>query len=107
MSLWVGGCLGVLEPGLYAHRLLPLPPLMATRPRQLLGLKGEAQMLARHCPPRLLRTRSDPFPGLLGRLEPREGPWGRVTWGSPPAPHPLPPTKPPGPQQVMGWVLDI
>ena len=68
--------------------LLPLPPLMATRPRQLLRLKGEAQMLARHRPPRLPRTRSDPFPGLLGRLESREGPRGRVTWGSPPAPQP-------------------
>lgn len=77
---------------------------MTTRLRCLLGLKDEAQMLAQHCPPRLLRTGSDPFPRLLGRLELREGPWGRVTRGSPPAP---PLTKPRGPQQVMGGVLDI
>lgn len=88
MSLWVGGCLGVLEPGLHAHKTPATAPTnTATRLRCLLGLDGEVQMLAQHCPPRLLRTGPDPSPCLLGRLELREGPWGRVTGGSPPPPR--------------------
>lgn len=71
--------------------------------RCLLGLNGEVQMLAQHCPPRLLRTGPDPFPCLPGGLELREGPWEWSPAAAPPTP-PLPaPTKPCGPQQVMGW----